>query len=142
MKTNHQLIQTICTLAPYGLQVIYRNGEVFTVNPRDYDINNKKQTISIDYAIEWVEQGKAKLLLHSTSKLTESIIDGFEPRDILEAMDLEKFSPAFPFNNWNKINLEVIENCPAWFFNQLAQWHFNLFNLPSEYFTEKSTLKN
>jgi len=74
--TNHQLIQTICYGAPHGLQVQYKNGQILKINPKNFNYDSKNEEVAIRLAIQDVEKRHAKLLLHSTSKLTEPILEG------------------------------------------------------------------
>lgn len=146
--TNHQLIQTICYGAPHGLQVQW-NNTIWTIDPNLQTINETsiiQKRITIGFAIYLVENKKSKLLLHSTRKLTENILDdendffyqlNIELCDILGTSQCEYFVNnligkkyyAMDINKFQEVNQFLIEN------------HFNLFNLSEEYFTEKSTFK-
>lgn len=164
--TNHQLIQTICTLAPHGLQVQYKNGQILKINPKNFNYDSKNEEVAIRLAIQDVEKRHAKLLLHSTSKLTEPILEGGKV-PIVELLKI-KYKGWFERhydNRYSETDIEIcpsyikayvkyhaphsieiwlneIENTPTWITNYLIENHFNPFNLSDEYFTEKSTLKN
>lgn len=142
---NHQLIQTICTLAPYGLQVRY-NDEIWTIDAllngmSETATNEKKMMVSL--SIYLVESKQAKLLLHSTSKLTEPILEGGK-------VPIEEYWKADEEQYFSTIGLEKVKQnllcgyidlIPHIFIQWLIENHFNLFNLSEEYFTEKSTVK-
>ena len=74
MKTN--LTKSITIHSAYGVEVEYENGDIYKVDPTTVSVDGlytENETLSICNAIMAVEQGKAKLLLHSLDKLTQEI---------------------------------------------------------------------
>lgn len=91
---NHQLIQTICYGAPHGLQVQYA-GEIWTIDPKAVKMSEfakEEKIMTIPFAIGVVSRYAGKLLLHSTSKLTDPILEGGKVPIV------ELFKIAFPDN--------------------------------------------
>jgi len=158
MKTN--LTKAITIHSAYGVEVEYTDGEIFTVDSKIERYNEPLKKVSVFRAIHDIEQGKAKLLLHSLDKLTQEI-DGK-----VGIVELAKVS-------WGNIDWEVGKDCAKnelhgchfkyhsldnsfscgdgqhWavnnqleLFNYLLANHYNVFGLSSEYFKEKSISKN
>lgn len=156
---NNQLIQTICYGAPYGLQVQYKNGHIYTINPEHYGSDHTNKTIGINSAIKDAENKHAKLLLHSTSKLTEPVLDGgkvpivelfkicmknnYYPKDFFkkekpifyiedDAVNLKIGAFIFGYDLLDSSFVLVLEDCNLTVFNQLELFNFmfeNHFNL-------------
>jgi len=149
MKTN--LTQSITIHSAYGVEVEYENGDIYKVDPTTVSVDGfykENKTISIYNAIMAVEQGKAKLLLHSLDKLTQEI-DG--KVGIVELFQYPKcnYNVYQEIDNYCvKFDFEgdfIIEKIPKdlttitlWQFNYLLANHYNVLGLSSEYFKEKS----
>ena len=108
MKTN--LTKSITIHSAYGVEVEYnKNGEIFTVDPTITSHVNSEQKISVPIAIDLIQKGHAKLLLHSLDKLTQEI-DG--KVGIVELCRMQGFSIG-NLKNW-KIEYQVSQ------FNEVA----------------------
>jgi len=146
MKTN--LTQSITIHSAYGVEVEYTDGEIFTVDSKIERYNEPLKKVSVFRAIHDIEQGKAKLLLHSLDKLTQEI-DG--KVGIVELFQYPKcnYNVYQEIDNYCvKFDFEgdfIIEKIPKdlttitlWQFNYLLANHYNVLGLSSEYFKEKS----
>lgn len=138
---TNQLIQTICYGAPHGLQIQYYDGQIVTIDPSL--MFRTCNEIPVHTAISALIYKEAKLLLHSTSKLTDPILDGGKvPLDEYWKADEEQYFSTIGLEEVKRNLLcGFIDLIPNIFIQWLIENHFNLFNLPSEYFTEKSTVK-
>lgn len=157
--TNHQLIQTICYGAPHGLQVQCESGLILTIDPYSQGDINTENNISVHFAIDVVVNKKAKLLLHSTSKLTEPILDdgkvpivelfkicmknNYYPKDFFkkekpifyiedDSVNLKIGAFLFGYDLLDSSFVLVLEDCNLTVFNQLELFNFMIaegFNL-------------
>lgn len=134
MKTN--LIKAITIHSAYGVEVVNNNGTVWKIDPTINGYNNATKTVGIADCIYDIQYKNAKLLLHSLDKLTQEI-DGKIHKKTIEENELY-YSSQLPFNNWKKIDYEIIKKCPNWFIEDLLANHYNVFGLSSEYFKEKA----
>jgi len=165
MKTN--LTKSITIHSAYGVEVEYENGDIYKVDPTTVSVDGlytENETLSICNAIMAVEQGKAKLLLHSLDKLTQEI-DGKVPAlELAElAMSRENIDQTIknsnslgfdykivqkPFGKMLKItradtwilliSFSEVDRCKQYIFDYLLANHYNVFGLSSEYVKEKS----
>lgn len=153
----NNLTQAITIHSAYGVEVEYIDGTILVIDPKQPYYNSTEKTISIWDAINDVEQGKAKLLIHSLDKLTQEI-DG--KVGIVELAKMVK-----PNYNWI-ITDNGICSCEPYYkftyrdgsfylkdssyrqipnqlelFNYLLEKGYNVLNIPSEFVKEKSEIK-
>jgi len=168
MKTN--LTQSITIHSAYGVEVEYTDGEIFTVDSKIERYNEPLKKVSVFRAIHDIEQGKAKLLLHSLDKLTQEIdgkvgivelfkicmkgknipndfFDDYKIKIVDDAVNLEIGAFTFGYDLLDNSFVLVLEDEILTVFNQLELFnyllanHYNVFGLSSEYFKEKSEIK-
>jgi len=162
MKTN--LTQAITIHSAYGVEVEYTDGEIFTVDSKIERYNEPLKKVSVFRAIHDIEQGKAKLLLHSLDKLTQEIDGKVGIVELLKIKHKSWFGRHYD-DRYSETDIEIcpayikayvkyhaphsievwlneMENTPTWITNYLLANHYNVFGLSSEYFKEKSISKN
>jgi len=128
MTNERKLELTLWGLYPYGLKM---------VNPENNTV--------WDFTIYTTKIHKHHLpLLHSLDKLTEPILEGgLIPLTELYKLwlvktkrtDCTEYQLAFSFDYSSNLRKDWL---PFWMFEKLKEWHFNIYDLPSEMYIEKS----
>ena len=95
----------------------------------------------------WDDTHVKKLIphLHPLSMLTQEItVEGYnEGKPFVPWHEIRKMTNARTFNRISKgfgTPKYYLKDIDFWCFNQLIQWHFNVFNLPEREFIDKSKL--
>jgi len=160
MENQRKLELTLCGMFPYGLKFQLDTSEcestfmsypivtltgVFT--DEEY---SKTRYKSSKNKIGNCELKHLKPLLHSFDKLTEPILDG----GLIPIEELIKITGivSCKYPDWkldNQLNFLAIStesyslDFDTYFkiSEKLKQWHFNIYDLPSDMYIEKSTLK-
>jgi len=156
MKTN--LTQAITIHSAYGVEVEYENREIWKIDPTVTIYAMDDKLVGVSMVINDIQQGKAKLLLHSLDKLTQEIdgklgivelariatkIQG-DWDVLLYDQGLVAVCDGFSFwyingSFYTDKNGENIEtNCQLELFNYLLTNHYNIFGLSSEFVKEKA----
>jgi len=165
MKTN--LTQAITIHSAYGVEVEYENGEIWKIDPTVTIYAMDDKLVGVSMAINDIQQGKAKLLLHSLDKLTKEIdgkvgivelfkicmkgknipndfFDDYKIKIVDDAVNLEIGAFTFGYDLLDNSFVLVLEDEILTVFNQLELFNYllekgyNVFGLSSEYVKEKS----
>lgn len=143
MNNEEKLVRTLCGMLPYGLKGTTFYSETDT-EPCSLSYSDRKNN---QVGIESWLFGKYKILphLHSLDRLLTGILDeensyyfnlNCELCDILEVSNCEYFLKSLMRNEYYALSINKAFEAFEW----LKSNHFNIYNLPSDMYIEKSTV--
>jgi hypothetical protein len=136
-------IEHLAPYLPYGLEIMFEYRSSFKCDPNYFKrLKLEGSNISIigkkTYSIV-----SSKPILRPLSDLAKEIDfngEKFVPKNVLKELIMKKGNYSNYDSSWINESI-MIDLLPYWIIQKLLEWHFNVFNLPSNLFVNYNDLK-